>query len=51
MSYRMPKFLVIIALLCCAAGICRADEAPPACVNSVDTNAKERELLDCADII
>ena len=45
----MQKGFVIIVLLCCAAGICRGDDAPPAWVNAVDTIAKDRVLLDCTD--
>ena len=41
---RMQKGFAIIALLCCAASICRANEAPPALVNTADTNAMERVL-------
>ena len=46
---RMQKGLAIVGLLCCAAGICRADEAPPAWVNAVVKNAMERVLLHCMD--
>ena len=42
----MQKVFAISGLLCCAAGICRADDAPPAWVNAVDTNAMERVLFD-----
>ena len=42
----MPKIIAIIVLLCCAAEICWADDAPPAWVNAVDTNAMERVLFD-----
>ena len=41
----MQKGFAIIGLLCCAVGVCRADEAPPAWVNAVDMNAMERVLL------
>ena len=47
MVNRMQKGFAIIVLLCCAAGICRADDAPPAWVNYVDTNAMEKVFLDC----
>ena len=40
----MQKGLVIILLLCCAVGVCRAGYAPQAWVNVVDTNAMERVL-------
>ena len=42
----MQRVFAIIVLLCCAAGICRADDAPPAWINAVDTNAMERMLFD-----
>lgn len=42
----MPKVFAIIALLCCAAGACLAEEAPQAWINAVDTNAMERVLFD-----
>lgn len=37
----MQKGLVIVVLLCCAAGICQADDAPPVRVNVTDANAME----------
>ena len=40
----MQKCLAIIGLLCCAVGVCRAGDAPPAWVNAVATNAMERVL-------
>lgn len=40
----MSKFFAIIVLLCCAVGICLADDAPPAWINAVDTNAMEGVL-------
>ena len=43
----MQKCMAIIGLLCCAAGVCRAGDAPPAWVNAVDTNAMERVLSQC----
>ncbi len=42
----MQKGFAIIVLLCCAAGICRADDAPQVWVNAVDTNAMERGALN-----
>ena len=45
----MPKIIAIIVLLCCASGICWADDAPPAWVNAVVKNAMERVLLHCMD--
>ena len=42
----MPKFFAIIVLLCCAVGVCRADDAPQAWVNAVDTNVMERVLFE-----
>ena len=42
----MQKGLAIIGLLCCAVGICRAGDAPPAWINAVDTNAMKRVLFD-----
>ena len=42
----MQKVVAIIVLLCCTAGICWADDAPPAWINAVDTNAMERVLFD-----
>jgi len=41
----MQKVFAIIVLLCCAALMGRANEAPPAWVNAVDTNAMKRVLL------
>lgn len=38
---RMPKGFAIIVLLCCAVGICQADDAPSAWVNVRDANAME----------
>jgi len=46
---RMPKVFAIIVLLCCAALMGRANEAPPAWVNAVVKNAMERVLLHCMD--
>ena len=40
----MQKVFAIIVLLCCVAGVCRAGDAPPALVNTADTNAMERVL-------
>jgi len=45
----MPKVFAIIVLLCCAALMGRANEAPPAWVNAVVKNAMERVLLHCMD--
>ena len=45
----MPRFFAIIVLLCCAAEICWAGDAPPAWVNYVDTNAMEKVFLDCTN--
>ena len=45
----MQKVFAIIVLLCCAVGICLADDAPPAWINAVDANAIERVLLDCTN--
>ena len=42
---RMQKVFAIVVLLCCAVLMGRANEAPPAWVNAVDTNAMERVLL------
>lgn len=42
----MQKDFAISVLLCCAALMGRADEAPPAWVNVVDMNAMERVLLN-----
>ena len=41
----MQKVFAIIVLLCCAAGVCHANDALQAWVNAVDTNAMERVLL------
>ena len=43
---KMLKVFAIIVLLCCAASIGRAADAPPAWINAVDTNAMERVLFD-----
>ena len=43
---KMQKCLAMIVLVVCAAGVCRAGDAPSAWVNAVDTNAMERVLLD-----
>ena len=45
----MQKVFVIIVLFCFAALMGRANEAPPAWVNAVDTNAMERVLFDYAN--
>lgn len=37
----MQKGFGIVVLLCCAAGICQADDAPPVRVNVTDANAME----------
>ena len=42
---RMSRFFAIIVLLCCAAEICRAGDAPQAWVNAGNTNVMERILL------
>ena len=42
---RMQKGLSRIGLLFCAAVVCRANEAPFAMANVVDTNAIKRVLL------
>ena len=50
----MQKVFAIIVLLCCAAGVCRAGDAPPSGVNAVDTNAMEKVLdytNDVAELI
>lgn len=41
----MQKVFAISVLICCAALMGRADEAPPAWVNAVDTNVMEMVLL------
>lgn len=40
------KRLILGSVMCCAAVVCRAGEAPQAGVNAVDTNAMERALLN-----
>lgn len=45
----MQRVFAIIALLCCTASICRANAAPQAWVNAVDTNAMEKVLLGYTD--
>ena len=42
----MQKVVAIIGLLCCATGICYADNKPPAFVKAVDMNAMERVLFE-----
>lgn len=37
----MHRGLAKIMLLCCALGICQADDAPPVRVNVTDANAME----------
>ena len=50
MPARIQRVFAIIVLLCCAALLGRANEAPPAWVNAVDTNAMER-VLYCSDTV
>ena len=45
----MQKVFAIIVLLCCAALMGRANEAPPVWVNAVVMNAMERVLVHCMD--
>ena len=49
MPARMQKVFAIIVLLCCAALMGRANEAPPVWVNAVVMNAMERVLVHCMD--
>ena len=42
----MQRVFAIIGLMCCAVSMGRANEAPQTWVNTVDTNAMERVLLN-----
>lgn len=46
----MQKVSAIIVLLCCAAVMGRANDAPPVWLNDVDANAKER-VLYCTETV